>query len=112
MTEYLRARRHSLTWFLKETAASRWRAMAWRCSCVDRGKCAGPSSCSMSSCTRASSISSSCRACSSSTSSLLLDLMTMSSAGAGVAIAVEIARRSMRAVGEGQPLRWISIDLY
>lgn len=92
MTEYLRARRHSLTWCLKETAASRRRAMAWSCSWVDRGKCAGPySSCAGSS---------SCMACSSLAGPLLLDLMTTSSAGVGVAIALGVGRGSMRAVGE------------
>lgn len=91
MTEYLRARRHSLTWFLKETAASRRRAMAWSCSWVDRGNCAGPSS---------RTDSSSRMACSSLAGSLLLDLTTMSSAETGVSIASGVGRGSMRAVGE------------
>lgn len=93
MTEYLRARRHSPTWFLKETAASRRRAIAWSCSCVDRGKTEGSSS----SCAGSSSC---CMACSSLAASLLVDLMTTSSVGVGVAIAESVGGASTRDVEE------------
>lgn len=82
MTEYLRARRHSLTWCLKETAASRRRDIAWSCSRVDKGRCAGPSS--------SWTCSSSSAGCSSMAGSLVVDLMTTSSARAGVAISLGI----------------------
>lgn len=102
MTEYLRARRHSLTCCLKETAASRRWAIAWSCSCVDSGDSVGPSCCAGSF---------SCTACSSLAGSLLVDLMTTSSVGLGVAISPGDLTKEHACRRRKRSLQRFSIDL-